>query len=33
MDAGNIVECGTPHEFFNNPKTTAAKRFLQFSGG
>ena len=33
MDAGNIVECGTPHEFFNNPQTTAAKRFLQFSGG
>ncbi len=33
MDAGNIVECGTPHEFFNTPQTTAAKRFLQFSGG
>jgi len=33
MDTGNIVECGTPHEFFNNPQTTAAKRFLKFSGG
>ena len=33
MDAGSIVECGTPHEFFNNPQSNAAKRFLQFSGG
>ncbi len=33
MDAGSIVECGTPKEFFNNPQTTAAKRFLQFSSG
>jgi polar amino acid transport system ATP-binding protein len=28
MDAGEIVEENTPEEFFNNPKTDRAKKFL-----
>jgi polar amino acid transport system ATP-binding protein len=28
MDAGEIVEENTPQEFFNNPKTDRAKKFL-----
>ena len=28
MDGGNIVETGTPEEFWNNPKTERAKKFL-----
>jgi len=28
MDAGEIVEENTPEEFFNNPKTERAKKFL-----
>lgn len=28
LDEGNIVEEGTPEEFFNNPKTKRAKQFL-----
>jgi polar amino acid transport system ATP-binding protein len=28
MDNGVIVEEDTPHEFFNNPKTDRAKKFL-----
>jgi len=28
MDNGVIVEENTPHEFFNNPKTDRAKKFL-----
>ena len=28
MDAGRIVEQGTPSEFFNNPRTDRAKDFL-----
>ncbi|GAX87937.1 general L-amino acid transport system ATP-binding protein [Lebetimonas natsushimae] len=28
MDAGQIVEENTPEEFFNNPKTDRAKKFL-----
>jgi len=28
MDAGEIVEENTPEEFFNNPKTPRAKKFL-----
>jgi polar amino acid transport system ATP-binding protein len=28
MDAGQIVEENTPEEFFNNPKTERAKKFL-----
>jgi ABC-type polar amino acid transport system ATPase subunit len=28
MDAGSIVETGTPEEFFSNPKTARAKEFL-----
>lgn len=29
IDGGNIVEEGTPEEFFTNPKTDRAKRFLE----
>jgi ABC-type histidine transport system ATPase subunit len=29
----NVVEWGTPADFFNNPQTTAAKQFLKFSAG
>ncbi|PID47791.1 MAG: polar amino acid ABC transporter ATP-binding protein [Proteobacteria bacterium] len=29
MDEGQIVEEGTPEEFFSNPKTDRAKQFLQ----
>jgi len=28
MDAGEIVEENTPDEFFTNPKTDRAKKFL-----
>ncbi|MBP5152284.1 MAG: amino acid ABC transporter ATP-binding protein, partial [Lachnospiraceae bacterium] len=28
MDGGNIVEEGTPSEFFDNPKTDRARKFL-----
>ena len=28
MDDGEIVEENTPEEFFNNPKTDRAKKFL-----
>jgi len=28
MDAGRIVETGTPHEFFGNPQTDRAREFL-----
>ena len=29
MDGGKIIEEGTPDEFFNEPKTDRAKKFLQ----
>lgn len=29
IDGGNIVEEGSPEEFFNNPRTDRAKRFLE----
>ena len=29
MDGGEIVETGTPEEFWTNPKTERAKKFLQ----
>ncbi len=29
IDGGSIVEEGEPHEFFHNPKTERAKRFLK----
>lgn len=29
MDGGNIVEEGRPEDFFNNPKTDRARKFLQ----
>ncbi|SHJ36575.1 polar amino acid transport system ATP-binding protein [Clostridium cavendishii DSM 21758] len=28
IDGGNVAEAGTPQEFFSNPKTERAKRFL-----
>ncbi len=28
IDEGNVAEAGTPQEFFSNPKTERAKRFL-----
>ncbi|MAD42115.1 MAG: polar amino acid ABC transporter ATP-binding protein, partial [Arcobacter sp.] len=29
MDAGTIVEENTPEEFFNNPKSDRAQKFLK----
>ncbi len=33
IDAGQIVEDTTPHEFFENPKTDRAKTFLSQING
>ncbi|MNP74251.1 L-cystine import ATP-binding protein TcyN [compost metagenome] len=29
MDKGNIIEQGTPHEIFGNPKEERTKQFLK----
>jgi len=29
MDEGKIIEEGTPEDFFTNPKTERAQKFLQ----